>query len=124
MPQRHRVFFISDRTGITVEGLGASLLSQFADTDFPRTTLPFIDTVDKAREAVAQVNESNQNGMRPLVFSSIVNDAGRAEIQKAQALVLDVFERFIVPLENELGRKSMPAVGKTPRAGNVKASNN
>ena len=123
MPQRHRVFFISDRTGITVEGLGASLLSQFADTDFPRTTLPFIDTIDKAREAVAQVNESNQNGMRPLVFSSIVNDAVRAEIQKAEALVLDVFERFIVPLENELGRKSMHAVGKTHSVGNVKDYN-
>jgi len=123
MPQRHRVFFISDRTGITVEGLGASLLSQFADTDFPRTTLPFIDTVDKAREAVAQVNESNQNGTRPLVFSSIVNDAVRAEIQKAEALVLDVFERFIVPLENELGRKAMHAVGKTHSVGNVKDYN-
>jgi len=123
MPQPQRVFFISDRTGITVEGLGSSLLSQFGDFDFQRVTLPFIATVEKAREAVAQVNEVTKAGLRPLVFSSIVNDAVRAEIQKADALVLDVFERFIVPLEGALGRKSMHAVGKTHSVTNVKDYN-
>jgi [pyruvate, water dikinase]-phosphate phosphotransferase / [pyruvate, water dikinase] kinase len=123
MPQRQRVFFISDRTGITVEGLGSSLLSQFGDFDFQRVTLPFTDTVEKAREAVAQVNESNREGLKPLVFSSIVADDVRAEIKKCDALVLDVFERFIVPLESALGRKSMHAVGRTHSAGNVKDYN-
>ena len=105
MPQRKRVFFVSDRTGITVEALGSSLLTQFAGMDFLRLTLPFIDSVDKAREVVAQVNEAHRDsGQRPLVFSSIVDDAVRTEINKADGLVLDVFERFIVPLENELGR--------------------
>ena len=46
MPHRKRVFFVSDRTGITVEALGSSLLTQFADLDFMRMTLPFIDSVD------------------------------------------------------------------------------
>jgi len=123
MPQRQQVFFISDRTGITVEGLGSSLLSQFADADFQRVTLPFIDTVEKARDAVAQVNDANRDGVRPLVFSSIVNDAVREEIQKAQALVLDVFERFIIPLEGELGEKSTHVVGKSHSAGNAKDYN-
>jgi [pyruvate, water dikinase]-phosphate phosphotransferase / [pyruvate, water dikinase] kinase len=123
MPQRQRVFFISDRTGITVEGLGSSLLSQFGDFDFQRVTLPFVDTVDKAREAIAQVNESNRDGLKPLVFSSIVDDAVRVEIKKCDALVLDVFERFIVPLEGALGKKSMHAVGKTHSVGNVKDYN-
>ena len=123
MAQRLRVFFISDRTGITIEGLGSSLLSQFGDFDFQRVTLPFIDTVEKACEAVAQVNETNNTDARPIVFSSIVNDAVRAEIKKADALVLDVFERFIVPLEGALGKKSMHAVGKTHSVGNVKDYN-
>jgi regulator of PEP synthase PpsR (kinase-PPPase family) len=112
MPQPQRVFFISDRTGITVEGLGSSLLSQFGDFDFQRVTLPFVDTVEKAREIVEQVNQANREGTRPLVFSSIVNDAVREEVKKAEALVLDVFERFIVPLEGALGQKSMHAVGR------------
>ena len=124
MPHRKRVFFISDRTGITVEALGSSLLTQFADLDFMRMTLPFIDSVEKAREVVAQVNEAHrESGQRPLVFSSIVDDAVRAEINKADGLVLDVFERFIVPLEAELGIKSLHAVGRTHSVANVKDYN-
>ena len=45
MPRTHSVFFLSDRTGITVEALGSSLLTQFAGIEFERVTLPFIDTV-------------------------------------------------------------------------------
>ena len=124
MPPRKRVFFVSDRTGITVEALGSSLLTQFADLDFMRMTLPFIDTVEKAREVVSQVNEARRDsGQRPLLFSSIVDDEVRTEIRKCDALVLDVFERFIVPLESELKMKSMHAVGRTHSVSNVKDYN-
>ena len=124
MSQRKRVFFVSDRTGITVEALGSSLLTQFADLDFLRVTLPFIDTIPKAIQVVAQINAAHHDsGQRPLVFSSIVDDNVRAEINKANGLVLDVFERFIVPLENELGQKSLHAVGKTHSVSNVKDYN-
>jgi len=121
---RKRVFFVSDRTGITVEALGSSLLTQFNDLDTLRITLPFIDTIPKAIQVVAQVNEAHrESGQRPLLFSSIVDDAVRAEINKCDALVLDVFERFIVPLENELGMRSMHAVGKSHSVSNVKDYN-
>jgi regulator of PEP synthase PpsR (kinase-PPPase family) len=124
MPQRRRVFFISDRTGLTVEALGSSLISQFESIDFTRVTLPFIDSVDKAREAIAQINAvHHETGKRPLVFSSLVDDAVREEINKVDGLVLDVFGKFIVPLEQELGQKSMHAVGKSHSAGNVKDYN-
>jgi regulator of PEP synthase PpsR (kinase-PPPase family) len=124
MPHRRRVFFVSDRTGLTVEALGSSLITQFDAIDFLRVTVPFVDAVGKARELVAQVNASHrETGMRPLVFSSLVDDAVRAEINKADGLVLDVFERFIVPLEQELGQKSMHAVGKSHSAGNAKDYN-
>lgn len=124
MSQRKRVFFVSDRTGITVEALGSSLLTQFGDVDFLRVTLPFIDSIPKAIQVVAQVNEAHRDsGQRPLVFSSIVDDEVRNEITKCDALVLDVFERFIVPLENELGQKSLHAVGRSHSVGNVKDYN-
>ena len=124
MPQRKRVFFVSDRTGITVEALGSSLLTQFHELECTRLTLPFIDSIEKAREVVAQVDEAHRDsGQRPLVFSSIVDDQVRAEINKADGLVLDVFERFIVPLENELGLKSMHAVGRSHSVANVKDYN-
>ena len=124
MSQRRRVFFVSDRTGLTVEALGSSLLTQFGDIDFLRVTLPFIDSIPKAIQVVAQVNEAHRDsGQRPLVFSSIVDDEVRMEINKATGLVLDVFERFIVPLENELATKSSHAVGRAHSAGNVKDYN-
>src|SRR5260221_611731 len=69
MPQRKRVFFVSDRTGITVEALGSSLLTQFAEMDFNRVTLPFIDSIDKARAVVDQINEAlRESHQRPLVL--------------------------------------------------------
>jgi [pyruvate, water dikinase]-phosphate phosphotransferase / [pyruvate, water dikinase] kinase len=124
MPQRRRVYFVSDRTGLTVEALGSSLITQFDSIDFLRLTMPFIDSVEKAREAVAQIDGSHRDtGKRPLVFSSIVKDDVRAEINKADGLVLDVFARFIIPLEQELGQKSMHAVGKSHSAGNAKDYN-
>lgn len=119
MPQR-QVFFISDSTGITVETLGSSLMAQFDGVGRNRTTLPFIDTLAKARDAVDQIGAAHrQTGVRPLVFTSLVDEAMRAEIGKADALVLDVFERFIVPLEKELGQRSSHAVGKSHSASNV-----
>ena len=124
MSHRRRVFFVSDRTGLTVEALGSSLISQFDDIDFVRVTLPFIDSVDKAREVVAQINSAHrESGKRPLVFSSLVDDPVREEINKVDGLVLDVFGKFIVPLEQELAQKSMHAVGKSHSAGNAKDYN-
>ena len=124
MPDRRRVFFISDRTGITVEALGSSLLTQFEGIDFVRVTMPFIDSVAKAADVVEQVNNAHRNtGKRPLVFSSLVNDKVREVINGVDGLVLDVFERFIIPLEAELGQKSTHSVGKSHSAGNVKDYN-
>jgi [pyruvate, water dikinase]-phosphate phosphotransferase / [pyruvate, water dikinase] kinase len=124
MSQRRRVFLISDGTGLTVEALGSSLLTQFGSFDFLRVTLPFVNSIPKAIQVVAQVNEAHrESGQRPLVFSSIVADEVRAEINKCHALVLDVFELFIVPLESELGSKSTHAVGRAHSAGNVQDYN-
>ena len=46
-PPRRYVFFVSDRTGITAEMLGNSLLSQFEDFQFVRETIPFVDSPDQ-----------------------------------------------------------------------------
>ncbi len=119
MPDRRTAFFISDRTGITVEMLGNSLLTQFDVVEFRRITLPFIDNLDKARDALVQIKAAHlDSGMRPLVFTSLMADDLREEIAKADAMVLDMFERFIVPMEAELKVKSAHAVGRSHSAGN------
>uniref|UniRef100_UPI0025D0F06C kinase/pyrophosphorylase n=1 Tax=uncultured Corynebacterium sp. TaxID=159447 RepID=UPI0025D0F06C len=51
------VYFVSDSTGITAETLGNALLAQFPGFDWRRRHLPFIDSVDAARRAVARITE-------------------------------------------------------------------
>jgi len=111
-------FFISDRTGITADNLGQSLLSQFDGIKFKRVRLPFLDSVEKARDALVQINEASiADGQRPLVFSTLIVPAVRNIIEQSDALILDLFEMFIVPLEAELGVTSSHAVGRSHAAG-------
>ncbi len=124
MPNRRTVFFISDRTGITVEMLGNSLLTQFDSVEFKRVTLPFIDNLDKVRNTLGMIDAaSRESGKRSLVFTSLMSNDLRQEIATANAMVLDLFDRFIVPLEAELGVKSAHAVGRSHSAGNFKDYN-
>ena len=98
MPNRRTVFFISDRTGITVEMLGNSLLTQFDSVEFKRVTLPFIDNLDKVRNTLGMIDAaSRESGKRSLVFTSLMSNDLRHEIATANAMVLDLFDRCIVP---------------------------
>ena len=124
MTERRTAFFISDRTGITAEMLGQSLLTQFDNIEFQRITLPFVDSLEDAREAVVKVNiTAEADGVRPIVFSTLVDDAVRKVIADMNALVLDLFEMFIVPLEAELGIHSSHSVGKSHSAANFNSYN-
>ncbi|WP_269531908.1 pyruvate, water dikinase regulatory protein [Chitinimonas sp. BJYL2] len=114
MPLRRTVFFISDRTGITAEMLGHSLITQFEGIEFKRITLPFIDTEEKARLVAERVRQTGEaDGARPLVFSTFVEDRLRDIIHVPEAHVVDFFEAFIEPLESELGKESSHTVGKS-----------
>ncbi len=115
MPDRRTVFFISDRTGITAEMLGNSLLSQFEEFTFERQTIPFVDTAEKIDAAIRQVNETaTREGKPPIVFSSIVDETMSATVRRdANALTLDLFQIFIAPLETELNAKSSHAAGRS-----------
>src|SRR5574338_319675 len=107
------VFFISDGTGITAETLGHSLLAQFPETRFRQVRAPFVDDIDKAIDCATQIREAAlEDGARPLVFSTLVNPDTVAALRKADALFMDLFERFIEPLETELGQRSTHAVGR------------
>ena len=114
-PPTHRtVFFVSDRTGITAEMLGNSLLSQFEQIDFKRRTIPFVDTPERITEVVGIINETAAaEKQRPVVFSSIVDETMSAQLGLANALFLDVFQVFIAPLEAELDAKSSHAAGRS-----------
>jgi regulator of PEP synthase PpsR (kinase-PPPase family) len=113
-------FFVSDHTGITVETLGRSLLRQFDSLRFNEITLPYLDTMDKAAAAVAEINErAATDGVRPLLLSTFANPAIRAALDSANAFHLDCFGSLIAPLEAELGIGSSPAIGLSHRMGDT-----
>lgn len=108
------VFFVSDGTGITAETLGHSVMTQFEALRYKQVRLPFVDSIDKARETLQRIDEARvTDGRRPIVFSTLVPPAINAEIRKANALVLDLFQSFVEPLERELGISSTHTVGRS-----------
>lgn len=111
--ERRTVFFVSDQTGVTAETMGHSLLTQFDGQAFRQVTLPFISTVDKAEEAVRRINATGEaEGVRPVIFSTLVQEDMREIIKRANGLFLDFFDAFMGPLEIELKLKSSRTQGK------------
>lgn len=112
--KRRTVFYLSDRTGITVETLGHSLLTQFDGIQWRKVSIPFLDSEDKAREAAEQINLMAQlDGCRPLVFSTLVNPVVRKHIETTDCAIYDFFDNFIDSMEKELGQPSSHAVGRS-----------
>lgn len=116
------VFFISDGTGITAETFGNAILAQF-ETEFHHVRLPFVDSVDKAHQAVRQINHAGVvDGKKPVVFTTLVNsDVLQVIRDGCQGLLLDMFGTFVHPLETELQVKSNHRIGRFSDASKSKA---
>ena len=113
MPHR-TAFFVSDGTGITAETFGNSILAQFP-AQHRHVRRPFIDSVDKARTVVSEINDAaEREGKRPIVFITLVNDEVRDVLTASdcRGLVMDMFRTFVEPLEVEFGVKSNHRVGR------------
>ena len=106
-------FIISDSTGLTAETLGNALLSQF-DIPFNKIFCPYVDTIEKAKEIALRIEAAAKNdGVRPLIFETLVNKDVRAVITASSGYVLDIYGTFLNQLETELREPSIPRVGKT-----------
>jgi [pyruvate, water dikinase]-phosphate phosphotransferase / [pyruvate, water dikinase] kinase len=110
---RRTVFFVSDQTGVTAETMGHSLLTQFDALEFRPVTLPFVSSVDKAEEAVRRINRAAaEEGVRPVIFSTLVQDELREIVMRSHGLFLDFFAAFVGPLERELQMRSTHRAGR------------
>lgn len=110
---RRTVFFVSDQTGVTAETMGHSLLTQFEGVEFRPVTVPFVSSVDKAREAVQKIDLAGaESGVRPIIFSTLVQDDVRDVVKTSSALFLDFFDAFVGPLEKELNVRSTHRAGR------------
>ncbi len=110
---RRTVFFVSDQTGVTAETLGHSLMTQFEGLEFRAVTLPFVSTLDKAEEVARRIDRTAlEDGLRPIVFSTLVQDELREVVRRSNGLCLDFFAAFVGPLEQELDTRSTHRAGR------------
>jgi regulator of PEP synthase PpsR (kinase-PPPase family) len=118
--KKRTAFFVSDRTGITCEMLGHSLLTQFEGFQLTEITKPFVDTIEKAQALVTEINSAaDDDGARALVFCTLVNAEIEQALIGAHALVIDCYQFFIAILEQELGVHSAKVVGRSHSADNL-----
>lgn len=110
---KRNVFFISDGTGLTAETLGKSLMMQFEEVHFTTKTLPYINTMKKAKEVIEEINQTfEKNNTRPLVFTTLLNPEIRECITECDGKVLDLFQAFLKPIETELDVECSYAIGR------------
>lgn len=118
-PIERAVYIVSDSTGITAETFSHSVLSQFDEVNFKPVRLPFIDTLDKAREVVARINRNAlEAGVPPIVFSTLVNPEILALVRQSNGVFLDLFGTFVSHIEQALGLKSSHSIGRSHMAAN------
>ena len=111
---KRTVFFVSDRTGLTAEIYGKNLLAQFPRLEFETVSLAFIENQGKAQQAVNHINAVYESsGIKPIVFSSLVEKQEQDIINTSNAMVIDLFNAFLGPLEQVLGMESAHTQGIT-----------
>ncbi|MBX3617537.1 MAG: kinase/pyrophosphorylase [Nitrosomonas sp.] len=112
--QKRTVFYLSDRTGITAETLGHSLLTQFDGVEWETVSVPFLDCERKATDVAAWINRAAEHdGWRPLVFSTLQQPEILAIIKQANCRIYDFFETFTHPVEEELHQSSARKAGRS-----------
>lgn len=119
---KRTVFFLADHTGITVEAMGRSLLSQFDGFEYETVHWPFIDTLEKARRAAERINQTTmESEEKPIVFTTLVDPKIRDYFKRLDVPVMDFFESFTVRLEEELRMPSSHALGRYHTTHNTRA---
>jgi len=109
-----QVFYLSDSTGITVETLGHTLLTQFGDVEFNKIHRPYLQDVYAVKKVITEINQSaSEQQSPPIVFSTLVCSESRALLKQSKALLFDLFDMFIEPIEAKLNLKSTREVGRS-----------
>lgn len=106
---KRTAFCVSDHTGVTVEAVANSVLSQFPAFEFSLIVLPFIDSPAKARAVGRQIADTPD----ALVFSTLTDPALRSALHESGARLFDIFEQLAPALESALGQSATPSGGRT-----------
>ncbi len=113
------IYYISDSTGILVESLGQALTCQFPGISFHEETFPFIQTVHDAQKALEKIM-ANSAGLRPVIFSTIMDPEVRKVLDKPEVEFFDGFAFLLDRLEVCLEAKALRTPGFTHHQDNEK----
>lgn len=120
--KKHIVYFISDGTGITVETLGHSLLTQFEQLEFDQVTIPYVNTPAAAEAVIAQIKQQTiEQKITPLILATLINPKIRDLFAKEFNVFIEFFSSFISPLENALGVKASDHMGRSHAMANYES---
>ena len=103
------VYCLSDHTGVTIEAVARSVLSQFPDFECSLIVLSFIDSAEKARAAAARIAASPG----ALAFSSLTDPGLRALLRDAGVPIFDLFDLVLPHVARTLGVTATPQGGRT-----------
>ena len=117
------VFFLSDSTGISAETMGNALLIQFPHLVFERRLIPFIGSVQEAREVVEILDEAMEGPVTPLVFSTAATEEIRMELRRARCPVIDFYEMHMARVEDTLGVRAQNVPARLHGLGDVQRYN-
>lgn len=113
MTQQSTIFLVSDRTGITVENLAKTLISQFNPGPSERVMRPFVNSPEKTRNVVAEINAAAEaDDVQPMVFCSLVDYHLLDLLKQSRAKVFDIFETFMPPMSEILHQATAQAPGR------------
>jgi len=120
MNEHSTIFVVSDRTGITVEKLVHTLLTQFDSMPAERIVRPFLDTPEKIAAMVEEINAAaGADSMPPLVYSSIVDSELRTQLKRCNGQVFDIFDEFLPAMSQGLHLQSADHVGRAHGISNM-----
>lgn len=104
------VYYISGNTGLLAKDAGKSILSQFPKTHFKEQLVPFVRTLDDAKNTLATILEQPHDSL-PIVFSTIFDSEINAIFVHDNVILFNICEPFISQIENILGEKATRETG-------------
>jgi [pyruvate, water dikinase]-phosphate phosphotransferase / [pyruvate, water dikinase] kinase len=110
-PEPTPVFFLAGGTGISAETLGNLMLQQFPSLTFARRKIPFITTVEQARNVVEVLDGATTDSVTPLAFSTVSDEEIRTELQRTRCAFIDLFGSHLDTVERVLHVNATHGVG-------------
>jgi hypothetical protein len=104
------VYYISDSTGILVTNLGQALICQFPEINFNEEKIPFVRTVDEARQTMDYIMKRS-GGRRPLLFTTILDPEVRAVFDTPDVEFFEAYGLMLERLESCLEARGVREPG-------------